>query len=448
MSVSPQPEQGASATEVDPGEDNRRALIRLVVFVIGGVGLAAATHALAVLVVILALIAMVMVHELGHFIAAKSSGMKVTEYFLGFGPRVWSVRRGETEYGVKAIPAGGYVRIVGMTTAEEIDPVDEPRSYREATFPRRLLVGVAGSAMHFVMAFLLLFALFAVSGAPVAAVAEVTALHHFATGPSPAEQAGFKAGDQFVSIDGKHFATAAQYVAFVQDHPGIVLHVVVRRDGRLVALNVRPVDGRHVVVAGSAPKSTLYPANSPPVGVIGVELEYLTRNETVNPLIALQRSGSMLASLTAATGTGIAQVFSLHGLGSFVHQVATANNSSNASGGGSSASSSNNGQFISIVGAVQIGAQAARQNISELLLILVAINLFIGMVNLFPMLPLDGGHVAIAIYERIRTRRRVRYHADVAKLMPLAYLFLACMVVIGLGALYLNVLHPATLPGG
>ncbi len=101
------------------------------------------------LVVVLALVAMVMLHELGHFATAKWSGMKVTEYFFGFGPRLWSIRRGETEYGVKAIPAGGYVRIVGMTMLEEVDPPDEARSYRQATFPRRLLVAVAGSAMHF-----------------------------------------------------------------------------------------------------------------------------------------------------------------------------------------------------------------------------------------------------------------------------------------------------------
>ena len=82
--------------------------------------------------------------------------MKVTEYFLGFGPRLWSIRRGETEYGVKAIPAGGYVRIVGMTMLEEVDPPDEARSYRQASFPRRLAVAVAGSAMHVIMAFVLL----------------------------------------------------------------------------------------------------------------------------------------------------------------------------------------------------------------------------------------------------------------------------------------------------
>src|SRR6202044_3071307 len=105
-----------------------------------GVGVAWAVHALAVLVVVLLLVVMVMAHELGHFATAKLSGMKVTEYFLGFGPRLWSIRRGETEYGVKAIPAGGYVRITGMTMLETVAPEDEPRSYRQATFPRRILV--------------------------------------------------------------------------------------------------------------------------------------------------------------------------------------------------------------------------------------------------------------------------------------------------------------------
>ena len=81
--------------------------------------------------------------------------MKVTEYFLGFGPRLWSVRRGETEYGIKAIPAGGYVKILGMTNVEEVDPADEPRTYRQRPFHNRLLVAVAGSAMHGVMAFVL-----------------------------------------------------------------------------------------------------------------------------------------------------------------------------------------------------------------------------------------------------------------------------------------------------
>ena len=88
---------------------------------------------------------MIFLHELGHFVTAKVSGMKVTEFFFGFGPKLWSFTKGETEYGVKAIPAGAYVRIIGMNNLEEIPPEDEPRTYRAQSYPRRLLVGVAGS---------------------------------------------------------------------------------------------------------------------------------------------------------------------------------------------------------------------------------------------------------------------------------------------------------------
>ena len=122
------------------------------------------THSLDLLIVIVAIIAMVMIHELGHFLTAKWSHMKVTEYFLGFGPRLWSFRRGETEYGVKVLPLGGYVKIIGMSNTEEVDPADEARTYRQQPFHNRLMVALAGSFMHFVMAFILLWALFAFIG--------------------------------------------------------------------------------------------------------------------------------------------------------------------------------------------------------------------------------------------------------------------------------------------
>ena len=101
------------------------------------------------------LFAIVMLHEFGHFITAKRAGMKVTEYFVGFGPRLWSVRKGETEYGVKAIPAGGYVRITGFTSTEEVPEEDEARAYRQQPFHQRIIVASAGSAMHFLIAFVL-----------------------------------------------------------------------------------------------------------------------------------------------------------------------------------------------------------------------------------------------------------------------------------------------------
>ena len=114
----------------------------------------------AMLVVTLVIVFVVFVHELGHFVAARITGMKATEFFLGFGPRLFSFRRGETEFGVKPILAGAYVKLVGMTNLDEVDVEDEARTYRQQSYPKRLLVASAGSLMHFLMAFIGLLALF------------------------------------------------------------------------------------------------------------------------------------------------------------------------------------------------------------------------------------------------------------------------------------------------
>jgi membrane-associated protease RseP (regulator of RpoE activity) len=148
--------------------------------------------------------------------------------------------------------------------------------------------------------------------------------------------------------------------------------------------------------------------------------------------------------------------FSLSGLRAFGHQVASAGSGTTptskacaAAGAGSSSSGgSSNGQIVSILGAVQLGSQLYGLGIGSLFLFLAFINLFIGVVNLVPMLPLDGGHVAIAVYERIRSRKGRPYHADVAKLLPFAYIFLAFIVIVGIGALYSNILRPVHLTGG
>jgi RIP metalloprotease RseP len=114
--------------------NSRSATGILVAFVAGMIALAIFVPGSSTpLLIIVGIILMVMLHEFGHYWTAKRSGMKVTEFFLGFGPRLWSFTRGETEYGVKAIPAGGYVRIIGMTNLEEIDPADEPRTFRQGT---------------------------------------------------------------------------------------------------------------------------------------------------------------------------------------------------------------------------------------------------------------------------------------------------------------------------
>ncbi len=239
----------------------------------------------------------------------------------------------------------------------------------------------------------------------------------------------------------------------ISDSVGRPLHAVVRRDGHLIGLTVTPVDGRHVTEIYQGGRQT-YSA-SHPTGIIGVVLS-TSRTQGVGPFAAVPKAGSEFGSLVVDTGQGLGQIFSLHGLDSFFHQVRNAGNARSGTGAGGSSgpagsasgSGSSGGQIISFLGAIQIGAQAYRHDIGELLLLLAAINLFVGIVNMFPMLPLDGGHVAIAVYERIRSRRGRRYHADITKLMPVAYVFLAFIVVIGLGALYSNIVQPVHLPGG
>src|SRR4029077_10467651 len=121
-----------------------------------------------------------------------------TEYFFGFGPKLWSIHKGETEYGIKALPLGGYVRIVGMNNLEQVDPADEPRSFRQQSFPKRVIVLVAGSFMHFVMAFLLLFLVWAAVGVPNPTLT-VGEVYGVKGGQSPAQLAGFKPGDRILA---------------------------------------------------------------------------------------------------------------------------------------------------------------------------------------------------------------------------------------------------------
>ena len=169
------------------------------------------------------LFAIVMLHEFGHFVTAKRAGMKVTEYFVGFGPRLWSVRRGETEYGVKAIPAGGYVRITGFTSTEEVPEEDEPRAYRQQPFHQRIIVASAGSAMHFLIAFVLALVLVFTFGRATNNYT-VASLEHWPGRATPAATAGLRAGDTIVSVNGKTFADPDSMTDVIKRSVGKPLH--------------------------------------------------------------------------------------------------------------------------------------------------------------------------------------------------------------------------------
>ncbi len=207
----PAPDPGARSggPQVDPPAPSpwtrspRRSAAELLATIALIVAVSIATGHLDLFVVIASIIVIVMLHELGHFVAAKRSGMKVTEYFVGFGPRIWSFRRGETEYGVKAFPLGGYVKIPGMTNLEEVDPADEERTYRQKPFGARMAVALAGSAVHFLVALVLLWCLLTFVGSPNANQVELQGIGQVGGRPGPAQLAGVRPGDIVVSVDGK-----------------------------------------------------------------------------------------------------------------------------------------------------------------------------------------------------------------------------------------------------
>src|SRR5712691_1844512 len=206
------------------------------------------------LIFLFALLFSVMLHEAGHFTTAKKFGMKATKFFVGFGPTIWSTTRGETEYGVKALPVGGFVKIIGMTSLEEVDPRDEPRAFRRAPGWQRVIVLVAGSFMHFVLAFVLIFGLALGIGiendnstqlgtVATCVPASVSALNNAvactsADAKSPASLAGLRVGDRVTSFNGTQVSTYDQLTTAVkQAKAGEPVTITVQRAGHPVTLH-------------------------------------------------------------------------------------------------------------------------------------------------------------------------------------------------------------------
>jgi membrane-associated protease RseP (regulator of RpoE activity) len=374
---------------------------------------------LGTLAIVLALIFMIFMHELGHYVTAKAAGMKVTEFFIGFGPRLWSFHRGETEYGLKAIPAGAYVRVIGMSNLEEVDPADESRTYRQQPYWRRLSVAVAGSTMHFLMALVLIFVVLVGFGIPQPDSDNWTV--GALTERSPAERAGIELGDQVVSVDGRRFANFDDVSDELRSHPGKEVTLELERDGEVRTLDVR--------LAKTNPAGEN-------VGFLGIgpEFDRVRTGLGSGVVESFQTTGeTMWASVR-----GLGSFFSPSGLSGYVDTL-----TATSSGERDADVEDNPDRVVSIYGAVRLASQS--DGVPDVLAFLFAINIFIGIFNLVPLLPLDGGHVAIATYERIRSRRGRPYHADVAKLMPLTYAVVLLLVLVGVTSLYLDITNPLNL---
>lgn len=388
--------------------------------------------------VILAIVFMIFLHELGHFLTARRAGMLVTEFFIGFGPRIWSFRKGEVEYGLKAIPAGAYVRIIGMSNLEEVDPADEARTYRQQPFWQRFSVAVAGSTMHFLLAFALLFVVFVGFGAPDPSawtIDRVTPSGSLEQNgepvDSPAVVAGLRSGDRILAVDDTQIDDFADLRDVVEAHPGDTVTLTVERDGETFEATT--------TLLSQGPDGA-------EEGFLGVNGDIPRRR--LGPIAAIQRSGSTFGSVVAQSVTAIPQ-----GVSSLFQAVADsgdADQPSSASPAADAGSDPNQNRIVSIYGAARLGEQAVKFGMATVLFLYAMINIFIGIFNLLPLPPLDGGHVAIAIYEKFREWRlgnRRRYFVDMGKVLPITYVVVLLMVSIGALSIYMDVINPVNLPG-
>ena len=366
-------------------------------------------------VVVVGLIVMIMLHELGHFLAARWAGIKVTQFFVFMGPRVFSFKRGETEYGVRLLPLGGFVRIIGMHNLDPVSGEDYPRSFMVASYPKKMLVMTAGSLMHMVQAIILFIVLSSVIGFDDPSRWTVDVVADLADGSSPAAAAGLAPGDTITSVDGvstEHFGDLKTYL---EDRPGeeVSLEIVTGQTSRVVEV----VLAEFVTEDGGT------------VGRLGIAPTF--EKNRASPLVGVKMFGETSWEVVKA----VPRFLSPSTFVNLVELIAEGSDEVSASSDEAAT------RPISVYGAVRFAGQADFDWAVPISM-LAMINLFVGFFNMVPLLPLDGGHVAVATYERIRSRRGNPYHLDVAKLLPLTWAVVTVLGFLMFATLYLDVIRP------
>ncbi|MFY1695145.1 MULTISPECIES: M50 family metallopeptidase [unclassified Solwaraspora] len=410
-------------------------------------------YLLGVVLFALAILISVSLHEAGHMVTAKKFGMKVTRYFVGFGPTIWSFRRGETEYGLKAIPLGGFCKIVGMTPQDDdVAPGDESRVMWRYPVWKRTIVMSAGSVTHFGLAIVALWLAAVFMGLPnpdfpsseeqarqepaVVAVTDCVVVEYVsraceATDPaSPAAQAGLRDGDRILAVDGAPVDTWGDMLEVVRGAEPGAATVTYERDGvtdtveaQLAAVQ-RPELGSE-----DGPLST--------VAALGVGLRIEKPGMvTYGPIEAFGATGDYLRQM--AIGTVEAMMRIPEKIPALWASITGAERDIDTP--------------ISVVGASRLGGEAVANDAWELFVLLfISLNFFVGVFNLLPLLPLDGGHIAIAWFEKIRSwvyavfGRPDPGRVDYFKLMPLTYAVLLIGGAFTLLTITADVVNPITL---
>ncbi|MCP3996071.1 MAG: RIP metalloprotease RseP [bacterium] len=418
------------------------------------------------IVVIVGMLLMIVIHEAGHFLAAKYFDMKATEAFFGFGPKLWSTQKGETEYGVKAIPLGGYVRIVGMNPFEDVPAEEEHRTYRFKPFWQKTVVVLAGILSHFVIGFLLFVLVLSVWNefqltTEVGSVSDVAVSASGAEDEIPLE---LDLDDEIISVAG---VPIAELGPDTDKAPDEVITVIVERDGEEVALEtndtvvVAPAyllgiqegdrllsiggvvveDWEHFVeLTHERPgELTAIEVERGGQSVVG-EIELAVRNldgETVGffgvgPSVQENDIGFFQSIGRAGTEVGRTTLLSLEGLWIMVSQADDLIRAAI----GQDTDVLETARPVSVIGIARVAS-----DLYSALFLLAYVNIFVGTLNFIPLYPLDGGHFAVALYEKARGRE-----ADVRPLIPVAAAVFIFIMMLGLLGIYFDIVDPLPLP--
>ncbi|WP_027941379.1 M50 family metallopeptidase [Amycolatopsis taiwanensis] len=345
-------------------------------------------YAFGVVLFVLCICLSVALHEAGHLLAAKSFGMKVRRYFIGYGPTLFSFRRGGTEYGLKWLPLGGFCDIAGMTTLDEVKPDEVPRAMWRFKAWQRTVVMAAGPVSHFLLGLVVLYAMATTMGLPnLAGTPDVATV----TSGAPAQAAGVQPGDRIVAVARRDTPTYPEVIAALRQSNGPT-PVEVLRQGEPVPLNVDVRDG---AIGVTFPGVYEYNAVTAVGGVAGFTGQMF--GQTWQRLIELPQRIPAVA-----------------------HSIFGGERDPNTP--------------VSVVGMSRIGGEAVQQGLWPLFFLLLAsFNFFMGVLNLLPLLPLDGGHVAVIWYERVRNGVRRLFGKAAAGPVDYTKLLGATMVVVLVG---------------
>jgi membrane-associated protease RseP (regulator of RpoE activity) len=388
----------------------------------------------------LAILISVALHECGHMWVALATGMKVRRYFVGFGPTLWSTRRGETQYGLKAIPAGGFCDIAGMTSVEELEPDEQDRAMFKQKTWKRVAVLFAGPGMNFVIGLVLIYAIAVVWGLPnlhpsavigqTACAASEIKQGQFekCTGEGPAAAGGIRAGDVVVKVGDTPVTDFSEMAAAVQKLHGTV-PIVIKRNGQTMTKYVDIAQRQRWVANGQGGAK---PETLGVMGVMGSEPGPVHYNLAT----AVPGTFTFTGNLSVLLGKSLVAIPTK--VGALVHAI----------GGGQRSLDTP----ISVVGASIIGGDTVDHGVwMAFWLFLAQLNFILGAINLVPLLPFDGGHIAIAVFEKLRNMIRsargmvAAAPVNYLKLMPATYVVLVLVVGYMLLTVTADVVNPIRL---